>query len=51
MPGGGRYFRTCLTPFAFRMAAWFLGRNDYFGSKLASDGFESDERAFVAVFS
>jgi FkbM family methyltransferase len=37
-------------PVRLPYGAWFVARNDYFGSKLTYDGFETAERAFVQNF-
>lgn len=37
-------------PVRLSYGAWFMGRNDYFGSQLTHDGFETAERAFVQGF-
>ncbi len=37
-------------PVRLPYGAWFMARNDFFGSQLAFDGFETAERAFVQNF-
>lgn len=45
-----RVFPNLPVPVWLPYGAWFMGRNDYFGSKLTHDGFETAERAFVQNF-
>jgi FkbM family methyltransferase len=37
-------------PIRLPYGAWFMARDDYFGSTFTYDGFETDERAFVQKF-
>jgi FkbM family methyltransferase len=45
-----RVFPSIPFPVRLPFGAWFMGRNDYLGSTLTSDGFEPDERAFLRRF-
>lgn len=45
-----RFFPTIPFPVRLPFGAWFIGRNDYLGSTLSSDDFESTERAFLQRF-
>jgi len=45
-----RLFPKLPVPVRLSYGAWFVARNDYFGSTLTSDGFETAERAFAQNF-
>ncbi len=45
-----RRFPTRPVPVRLPYGAWFVARDDFFGSKFTYDGFETDERAFVQNF-
>jgi FkbM family methyltransferase len=45
-----RVFPGWPVPIRLPYGAWFVARDDYFGSTFTYDGFEADERAFVQGF-
>lgn len=45
-----KVFPSLPVPVRLSYGAWFVARDDYFGSNLTHDGFESAERAFVQNF-
>src|SRR5579859_6913713 len=45
-----RQFPTLPVPVRLPYGAWFVARDDFFGSKFTYDGFEADERGFVQNF-